>query len=81
MECMTEPADELRRRGQELQAALPDPSGWGPGFLRRRKERSEGGELVDGSADLVISGGLWGLLLAAPGVVIYLLRRNGRSRP
>ena len=81
MERMTESADELRRRGLELQAALPEPLGWGSGLLRRRKDRSEGGELVEGSADLVISGGLWGLLLAVPGILMYLLRRNRRSRP
>jgi hypothetical protein len=80
MEWMDDSTNELRRYGLELQAALPEPSGWGSGFFRWRKQRSEGGELVEGSADLFISGGIWGLLLAVPGIVIYLLRRSRRSR-
>ena len=64
--------DELRRRGLDLQAALPEPRGW----LARRRKRSEGSELAEGVAHLTIGEGLWALLIAVPGVILWILRRH-----
>ena len=69
--------EELRRRGLELQAALPQPS---PRAARRAdKRRSEGVDIVDGTADLALNAGLWGVLLAVPGIIMWLWRRLRRS--
>lgn len=65
--------DELRRRGLELQAELPEPTGWGARWLNRR--RSEGAEVAEGTLDLALVGGLWGVLLAIPAVIIWVVRR------
>ena len=63
--------DHARRRGLELQAALPQPR-------RARRPRSEGAEVADATVDGALSLGLWGLLLAVPGVIIWLRRRLRR---
>ena len=68
-----EPGDELRRRGLELQATVPEPRNW---MARRRKPPSEGHELADGVAHHVIGEGLWALVVAIPGVILWLVRRH-----
>ena len=66
---------ERIRHGRELQAALPEPSARVTRLLSRRKKWSEGGEIVEGVVDLALTGWLWGLILAVPGVIIWILRR------
>ena len=68
--------DELRRRGLELQAALPLPhhSRW----FKGQRDRSEGDDASGEAALLALEFGLIGLLLALPYMIIRLLRRLGR---
>ena len=66
--------DQLRQRGLELQAALPVPSGWGARWRDRRRP-SEGAEVAEGTVDLALVGGLRGVLLAIPAVLIWIVRR------
>jgi hypothetical protein len=71
-------ADELRRRGLELQAALPEPSPRLLEYQRRQQKRSGGEKAAEGVASLGLELGLWGLLLAVPYVIIRPLRRLRR---
>lgn len=66
--------DQLRQRGLELQAALPVPSGRGARWMNRRRP-SEGAEVAEGTLDLALVGGVWGLLLAIPAGIIWVVRR------
>ena len=71
--------EELRRRGLELQAALPEPSARAARWLGPRRKTSEGGELVGGTVDLALASGIWAALLAVPALIIWLVRRLRRS--
>ena len=71
-------AEELRRRGLELQAAIPEPSGAAKNWHRGKDERREGIEIAYGAADLGAGFGLLGLVLVVPGVAIWALRRLRR---
>jgi hypothetical protein len=68
--------DELRRRGLELQAAVPVPTG--RAARRADKPTSDGAEVAGGIVDLALGFGLVGILLAIPGAIIWLLRRLQR---
>jgi hypothetical protein len=70
--------DELRRRGLELQAALPEPSPRVREHLRRRENRSQTEEAAEGVAWFGPELGLWGVLLVVPYLIIRLLRRLQR---
>ena len=66
--------DQLHQRGLELQAAIPEPTGWGARWLNRRRP-SEGADVAGGTLELALVGGLWGVLLAVPAVIIWVVRR------
>jgi len=57
----------------ELQAALPEPSR--RAARRAARQSSEGRDVAEGTSDLALGFGLWGVLLAVPGVIIWLVRR------
>jgi hypothetical protein len=67
--------EELRLRGLELQAAVPEPTGWGSRWADRRRQPSEGAEVAAGTLDLALEVGPWAMLLAIPGVIIWIVRR------
>jgi hypothetical protein len=69
--------DERRRQGLALQAELPEPSS----RAMRRRPRSDGAEVAETTAALVLETGLWGLVIALPGAVIWLLSRRRRRQP
>lgn len=71
----TSSAQDLRRRGLELQAALPQPTGWAASWRERKRLASEGAEVAEGTFWLALEAGIWGVLLAAPGVIIWIVRR------
>ena len=71
--------DEERRRGVQLQAALPEPSRFAAKWTRRG-ESSEGSELLGATVGAGVDLGLWGIVLAAPGAVVWLIRRRRASR-
>ncbi len=71
--------EELRRRGLELQAARPEPSARAARWPGARRKTSEGGELVGGTVELALAGGLWAALLTVPALIIWLVRRLRRS--
>jgi hypothetical protein len=71
--------EEARRRGLELQAALPQPKAWQAKWLRWRRRHSEEAEMADGISDLAMIGSIWGVLVAIPGVIIWLVRRLRRK--
>ena len=75
-----EAQEELRRRGLEMQAALPEPSPQAREYQRRQERRSEGdntaGEVA--ACGLGLGLGLWGLLLAVPYLIVRLVRRLWR---
>ena len=59
-----------------MQAVLPEPSGWAARRLTRKKNKSsEGAEIVDSVVELALTGWLWGVLIAVPGVIIWIVRR------
>ena len=68
-------ADELRQRGLELQAALPQPTGWTATWRERKRRPTEGAEVAEGTFGLALEAGIWGVLLAIPGVIIWIVRR------
>jgi hypothetical protein len=68
--------DESRRRGLEMQAALPEPSPRALEWERRRRRRDKSGDAAWALADL--SGYGWGALVAVPGLLIWLYRRLRR---
>lgn len=72
-------ADELRQRGLELQAALPQPTGWVGTWRQRKRRPSEGAEVAEGTVGLALEAGIWGVLLAIPGVIIWIVRRLRRK--
>ena len=63
----------------ELQAALPQSTGWGARWTRRKRRASGGVEVVEGNLDLALVGGVWGVLLAIPGVLIWIVDRLRRK--
>ena len=67
--------EELRQRGLALQAALPQPTGWAARWYQRGRQPSEGAEVAAGTLDLALAAGIWGVLLAIPGVIIWIVRR------
>ncbi len=68
--------EERRQRGLELQAALPKSTGWHAKRLARNKQQqSEGAELAKGALDLALIGGPWGIVVAIPAAIIWILRR------
>lgn len=67
--------EELRQRGLELQAALPQPTGWAAWWHQRRRQPSEGAEIANGTLGLALGAGIWGVLLALPGVILWIVRR------
>ena len=71
--------EELRQRGRELQAALPQPTGLAASGHRRKRQPSEGAEVAEGTVDLALEAGSWGMLLAIPGVIIWMVRRLRRK--
>jgi hypothetical protein len=68
-------ADDLRQRGLALQAALPQPTRWAANWRRRTRSPSEGAEVAEGTFGLALEAGIWGVLLAVPGVIIWIVRR------
>jgi hypothetical protein len=58
--------EELQRRGIELQAALPQPDLFAPKWLRTDRRSSEGREIAEGTVDLAVTAGIWGVILAVP---------------
>ena len=68
--------DEDRRLNLELQAALPAPSQLASRWSRRRREPSEGRELAAETLGAATEVGLWAILLAAPGAVVWWRRRR-----
>jgi hypothetical protein len=73
--------DELRRRGLELQAALPEPSSRALEHERRQESRTEGEKTAEGVAWLGLEighVGIWGLVLVVPYLIIHLWRRLRR---
>ncbi|HVM35593.1 MAG TPA: hypothetical protein VM784_09630 [Actinomycetota bacterium] len=72
--------EDLRQRGLELQAALPQPTGWAARWHQRRRQPSEGAEVAAATLDLALAAGIWGVLLAIPGVIIWIARRL-RQKP
>lgn len=75
---MTESDEELRRRGVEMPAMLPEPSR----FARRcrGRELSEGKQLLGGTLEAAADLGLVGIVLAAPGAVVWVVTRTRRTR-
>ena len=45
-------------------------------WSRRRREPSEGRQLLGGTLGAAADLGLWGLVLAAPGAVVWLVTRR-----
>lgn len=76
---MTESDEELRRRGLELQATLPEPSRFAKRWSRRR-EPSEGRQLLAATLGAAADLGIWGIVLAAPGAVVWLVFRRRAHR-
>ena len=72
--------EDRRRRGLELQAGLPQSTGWAARWDERKRRRSEGAEVAEGTVGMAMDAGLWGLLLAIPGGIIWLVRRLRRER-
>ena len=70
--------EELRRRGLELQAQLPEPSPRALARAARRQERAGPVELAAGGTELL---GIWGALFAVPAAVIWWISRRRRHRP
>ena len=68
-------ADELRKRGLELQAAIPRPSRRIPKWLDPTCEPSAGKQVAGATAYELAIDGLWGLLFVAPVAVVWLVRR------
>ena len=68
--------DELRRRGLELQAQLPEPSPKALERAARRAERAGPIELAAGATEVV---GFWGALVAVPAAVIWWVWRRRRG--
>ena len=67
--------EELRRRGLELQAALPEPGRWSARWHHWRRRSSDAEDVAHGAVDLALAGGIWGLLLAVPAAIVWLVRR------
>ena len=67
--------EKLRRRGLELQAALPEPGRWSARWHARRRRLSDAEDVVHSAVDLALAGWIGGLLLAVPAAIVWLVRR------
>ena len=63
------------RKKRATDEACPARNSAGAGSNCKPRRRSEGAEVAEGTVDLALTAGLWGVLLAVPGVIVWLWRR------